>query len=174
MGADGPGIVRLRCSVKKYEWGKVGKESGVARLYANNSGETINADETYAEFWMGTHGSGPSYAVLPAQVNGELRNGDLGRIDAGKRNYCDLVSLKDWIEQNPSVLGDKVLQKWGPNLPFLFKVILKILTFVWYYQYVSEIFIFFLGLWVFTYSVICSLLKLFSSFLVIMHHSIRR
>ncbi|KAL8531995.1 hypothetical protein ACS0TY_008557 [Phlomoides rotata] len=123
MGAHGPGIVRLRCSVKKYAWGKLGKESGVARMYASNSGETINGDEPFAEFWMGTHGSGPSYAVLPAQVNGELRNGDLGGIDGGKRNHCDLVSLKDWIEQNPSVLGDKVLQKWGPNLPFLFKVL---------------------------------------------------
>lgn len=136
MGAGGPGIVRLRCSVKKYEWGKVGKESGVARMYASNSGETISGDEPYAEFWMGTHGSGPSYAVLPAaaEVNGgELRNGDLGRIDGGKRNCCDLVTLKDWIEQNPSVLGDKVLQKWGPDLPFLFKVLLNVLTCVWYF-----------------------------------------
>ncbi|CAA0817274.1 Mannose-6-phosphate isomerase 2 [Striga hermonthica] len=33
------------------------------------------------------------------------------------------VSLKDWIEKNPSVLGDKVLEKWGTNLPFLFKVL---------------------------------------------------
>ncbi|KAI3462545.1 hypothetical protein Pfo_019208 [Paulownia fortunei] len=123
MGADIPGIVRLRCSVKRYEWGKVGKESGVARLYANNSGEDINGDEPYAEFWMGTHESGPSYAVVPVEANGGLLNGGLEREDGRKRNYCDLVSLKDLIEQNPSVLGDKVLQKWGPNLPFLFKVL---------------------------------------------------
>ncbi|KAH6799278.1 Mannose-6-phosphate isomerase [Perilla frutescens var. frutescens] len=121
MGAEFPGIVRLRCSVKRYEWGKVGEESGVARLYANNSGEDIDGDEPFAEFWMGTHESGPSYAAVGA--NGQLRNGGVEREGGRKRNYLNLVSLKDWIEQNPSVLGDKVFQKWGPNLPFLFKVL---------------------------------------------------
>ncbi|KAK6152876.1 hypothetical protein DH2020_012515 [Rehmannia glutinosa] len=121
MGADIPRFVRLKCSVKRYGWGKAGKESGVARLYANNSGEEINGDEPYAEFWIGTHESGPSYAVLPVEANGEFQNGGLE--NGCKRGFCDLVSLKDYIEQNPSVLGDKVLKKWGPNLPFLFKVL---------------------------------------------------
>lgn len=119
MGAEFPGIVRLRCSVKRYEWGKVGEDSGVARLYANNSGEEIDGDEPFAEFWMGTHASGPSTVV----ANCQMRNGGVER-EGGplKRNHYDLASLKDWIEQNPSVLGEKVFHKWGPNLPFLFKV----------------------------------------------------
>ncbi|KAL7090305.1 hypothetical protein ACP275_12G032500 [Erythranthe tilingii] len=103
-GAGGvPGIVRLRCSVMRYEWGKLGEESGVARLYAKNNGDEIDGGGPYAEFWMGTHESGPSYAV-------EASGGSE-------------ISLKDWIQQNPSVLGDKVLHKWGPHLPFLFKVL---------------------------------------------------
>ncbi|KAI3451771.1 hypothetical protein Pfo_008436 [Paulownia fortunei] len=123
MGAGIPGIVKLKCSVKNYDWGKVGKESVVARLHAKNSGEEVDGDEPYAEFWMGTHESGPSYAVVPVEANGGLTNSGLERKDGCKPKYCNLVSLKDWIERNPSVLGDKVLQKWGPNLPFLFKVL---------------------------------------------------
>ncbi|KAL0450012.1 UNVERIFIED_CONTAM: Mannose-6-phosphate isomerase 2 [Sesamum latifolium] len=72
------------------------------RLCAKNTGEESDGDEPYAEFWMGTHDSGPSYVAVSVEANG---------------------GLKDWIEQNPSVLGDKVLRKWGPNLPFLFKVL---------------------------------------------------
>lgn len=128
MGADIPGIVKLKCSVKNYDWGKVGKESSVARLHASNSGEETDGDAHYAEFWMGTHESGPSFAVLPVAVetNGGLRNGSLEGDNGFKRKHCNVVGLKDWIERNPSVLGDKVLQRWGPNLPFLFKVIIPL------------------------------------------------
>ncbi|KAG6412451.1 hypothetical protein SASPL_125130 [Salvia splendens] len=119
MGAEFPGIVRLRCSVKRYEWGKVGEESGVARLYASNRGEEIDGDEPFAEFWMGTHDSAPS-TVVP---NCQIRSAGVEMESGFKRDRFNLVSLKDWIEQNPVVLGDKVFQKWGPNLPFLFKVL---------------------------------------------------
>ncbi|CAN0913657.1 Mannose-6-phosphate isomerase 1 [Linum grandiflorum] len=52
---------------------------------------------------MGIHDSGPSF-VLDAGVIGNN-------------------SLKDWIARNPSVLGDKVFDKWGSDLPFLFKIL---------------------------------------------------
>ncbi|KAL7141697.1 hypothetical protein ABFS83_08G070800 [Erythranthe nasuta] len=122
MGADKPGLVKLKCAVKNYDWGKVGEKSSVSRLYANNSRAEVDADSPYAEFWMGTHDSGPSYAAVP---NGGLTNGDLEeRRDNGfKREKSNSVSLKDWIDRNPAVLGDRVLEKWGPNLPFLFKVL---------------------------------------------------
>lgn len=123
IGVENSGIVKLRCSVKNYDWGKLGNESTVARLYASNSGEEqIEDDHAYAEFWMGTHESGPSYAIL-VEGNGVVTNGDSGEEGGRKRNSSSLVSLKDWIGKNPSVLGDKVLRNWGPNLPFLFKVI---------------------------------------------------
>ncbi|XP_073311214.1 mannose-6-phosphate isomerase 1-like [Primulina huaijiensis] len=123
MGVEDSGIVKLRCSVKNYDWGKLGKESTVARLYARNSGEEqIEDDHAYAEFWMGTHESGPSYAIL-VEADEVVPNGDSEEEGGSKRNGCGLVSLKDWIGKNPSVLGDKVLRKWGANLPFLFKVL---------------------------------------------------
>ncbi|WOH00290.1 hypothetical protein DCAR_0519649 [Daucus carota subsp. sativus] len=94
-------LQRLRCSVQNYDWGRVGYESAVARLYCKNSGVEIDENKCYAELWMGTHASGPSFVV---GENGEQ-------------------SLKSWIENNPGVLGDKVFDKWNTNLPFLFKVL---------------------------------------------------
>lgn len=94
---------RLRCSVQNYDWGMIGEESAAGRLFALNSGEDVEIGRPYAEFWMGTHDSGPSFV-------------DLGR-PAGERR-----TLKSLLEENPSVLGEKVAKKWGTDLPFLFKV----------------------------------------------------
>lgn len=101
----GSGAVRLlRCSVQNYDWGIKGEESAVARLYERNSGEGIGFERPYAEFWMGTHESGPSF--LAAEGEAEAA-----------------VTLKSWVRENPVVLGDKIVQTWGPDLPFLFKVL---------------------------------------------------
>ncbi|KAL3527041.1 hypothetical protein ACH5RR_011697 [Cinchona calisaya] len=116
---EGKGIVRLRCSVKTYDWGRIGRESSAARLYERNCGVEFEEGKPYAEFWMGTHESGPSYvaAVALAEENGVANGG------GGKEGEV-LLSLKDLIEKNPrSLLGDKVYHHWGPNLPFLFKVL---------------------------------------------------
>ncbi|MCE0482350.1 hypothetical protein HAX54_041031 [Datura stramonium] len=108
------GLVRLMGCVKNYDWGRPGKESHVARLYSCNSGDHIDQDKPYAEFWMGTHDSGPSYVVEGARV------AENGLTNGGERKK---LTLKDWIESDPSVLGEKVVKKWGTNLPFLFKVL---------------------------------------------------
>ncbi|KAK3017087.1 hypothetical protein RJ639_007661 [Escallonia herrerae] len=104
-------LVRLRCSVKNYDWGRMGSESRVARMHSLNSGVGVVEDKPYAEFWMGTHESGPSFIIRSAE------NGAAIGLESGS------VSLNSWIAQNPEVLGDKVVKKWGHNLPFLFKVL---------------------------------------------------
>lgn len=96
---------KLRCSVQNYDWGKRGEESQVARLFSLNSGVDFEVDKPYAEIWMGTHESGPSFIL------------ENGNTDAKP------VTLSSWISANPGVLGDKVLKEWGKNLPFLFKVL---------------------------------------------------
>ncbi|KAK8914204.1 Mannose-6-phosphate isomerase 2 [Platanthera zijinensis] len=96
--------LRLRCSVQNYDWGRSGQESTVGRLFARNSGKEIESGKPYAEFWMGTHQSGPSFV-------------ELGRPEAFP------VTLKSWVEENPSVLGEKVVNRWGKDLPFLFKIL---------------------------------------------------
>ncbi|KAI3927544.1 hypothetical protein MKW92_037878 [Papaver armeniacum] len=90
----------LRCTVQNYDWGGIGENSEVAKLSSLNSKVEIEVDKNYAELWMGTHDSGPSFIV-----------------------DSDNLTLKSWITENPSVLGDKVLEKWGTDLPFLFKVL---------------------------------------------------
>lgn len=102
-------LLRLSCSVKNYDWGCKGGGSQVARLAALNCGAEIDPEMPYAEFWMGTHESGPSFV--------EHAKGENGASEASQG-----VTLKSWISRNPGVLGDKVLQKWGYDLPFLFKV----------------------------------------------------
>lgn len=89
--------------MKNYDWGRIGAESRVRRLFEKNSGEVVVNDKPYAEFWMGGHVSGPSVLVEEDEVCG--------------------MSLNEWIEKNTSVLGDDVVKKWGANLPFLFKVL---------------------------------------------------
>ncbi|XP_019707493.1 mannose-6-phosphate isomerase 2 isoform X2 [Elaeis guineensis] len=97
----------LRCSVQKYDWGKLGKDSKVARLFSRNSEAEIEPERPYAEFWMGTHESGPSFLV----------RGESGSPDSKP------VSLRKWILDNPGYLGEKVVHRWGSELPFLFKVL---------------------------------------------------
>ncbi|XP_042477203.1 mannose-6-phosphate isomerase 1-like [Macadamia integrifolia] len=105
--------VRLSCSVQNYDWGRIGEDSEVARLFSLNSGLHIEPSKPYAELWMGSHESGPSFVV----ENGEPDGGSSGF------ESVSLKTLKLWISENPSVLGDKVVKKWGTNLPFLFKVL---------------------------------------------------
>ncbi|KAG9450192.1 hypothetical protein H6P81_010157 [Aristolochia fimbriata] len=102
-----PSLLRLRCSVQNYDWGQIGEESHVAKLFSRNSMEPIDAHKPYAELWMGTHDSGPSFVV-----------------DSGIGDQMGTaVSLKAWLRENPKALGEKVLDKWGGDLPFLFKVL---------------------------------------------------
>ncbi|KAG6493695.1 hypothetical protein ZIOFF_048689 [Zingiber officinale] len=96
--------LRLRCAVQNYDWGRFGEESAVARLFERNSGAEVELERPYAEFWIGTHESGPSF----------VEAGGLGTAS---------VTLKEWIGMNPGVLGEKVEAKWGRDLPFLFKVL---------------------------------------------------
>ncbi|KAJ9147348.1 hypothetical protein P3X46_029522 [Hevea brasiliensis] len=103
-------LLRLRCSVQNYDWGKPGTDSQVARLFSLNSGSKIELDKLYAELWMGTHKSGPSFLL-----ESDVENG------ASIGSQC--ITLKEWIAKNPNVLGDKVFDKWGSDLPFLFKVL---------------------------------------------------
>ncbi|VAH71449.1 unnamed protein product [Triticum turgidum subsp. durum] len=90
-------LLRLRCGVQQYAWGRRGASSLVARL----SGIAADPDPAvpYAELWMGTHPAAPS-AVLPG---GE--------------------PLGAWLARHPAALGPAVAARWAGDLPFLFKVL---------------------------------------------------
>ncbi|KAJ9590035.1 hypothetical protein L9F63_016851, partial [Diploptera punctata] len=83
-----------------YAWGKRGRNSEVALL--NSSGDPdfmIDDNMPYAELWMGTHPNGPSILKGSSQ------------------------KLSEWIVANPESLGYETREKFGVQLPFLFKVL---------------------------------------------------
>ena len=92
-------VMELKGSIQKYAWGKKGSTSLVAQLAKSSGDLEINENENYAELWIGTHPSGQ--AVL---------------VDSGK-------PLAELIKEDPSVLGAKVVERFGPTLPFLLKVL---------------------------------------------------
>eukprot|EP01018_Ginkgo_biloba_P009005 Gb_37331 [translate_table: standard] len=92
--------LRLSCTVQHYEWGRIGEESEVGRLHSLMNKTEIQ-QKPYAELWIGTHDSGHSLVMLDNQV----------------------MRLKDWLQQHPEALGDRVVNIWGIDLPFLFKVL---------------------------------------------------
>ncbi|KAL8161122.1 hypothetical protein V2J09_012611 [Rumex salicifolius] len=146
-------LQKLRCSVQSYNWGRIGPDTAVAKLYAANSGVAVDPLKPYAEFWMGTHESGPSFVVKkrtillnpresqPSDEDVRSAIGDLNgdghakslestldekavlKVNGDGDCGFETETLKSWIQKNPSVLGDRVLEKWGCDLPFLFKVL---------------------------------------------------
>lgn len=92
--------MELDCKIQNYEWGKLGLNSKVASLYKNaNQSFEVNENKPYAELWMGTHPNGPS----------QVRNAE--------------KSLLSVIKENPDYLGSKIIEKFGVDLPYLFKVL---------------------------------------------------
>lgn len=92
--------MELLCKIQNYEWGKKGCNSIITKLIKNNNSRfEIDEHLPYAELWMGTHINGPSVI----KESGE--------------------TLGTFINENPDCLGHKVIQLFGANLSFLFKVL---------------------------------------------------
>ena len=58
-------VVPLIAKPQQYAWGKVGKDSEVAKVL-KAAGQAVDDDKPYAELWMGTHPTAPSAVRLPA------------------------------------------------------------------------------------------------------------
>lgn len=92
--------MELKGAIQTYAWGKLGRNSKVATLFKrNDSSFEIDESRPYAELWMGTHCNGPS----SLKSNGQI--------------------LQEWILSNVNCLGREVIEKFGNELPFLFKVL---------------------------------------------------
>ncbi|CAH8431255.1 unnamed protein product [Schistosoma curassoni] len=91
-------MFRLKCAFQVYDWGKVGVNSEVYKLLSQT--QELDNLKPYAELWMGTHVSGPSFMMDSPSI-----------------------SLDTYISRNPHCLGSKVSEKFGNALPFLFKVL---------------------------------------------------
>ncbi len=86
-------FVQLDNPVQTYDWGS---RSAIAELLDLPNPKS----EPQAELWMGTHALGSS------------------------RRHDDGVSLRDWVAGAPAqCLGPNVVERFGPRLPYLFKVL---------------------------------------------------
>lgn len=107
-------LLRLRGSINDMSWGKPGKSSLVAKLAGEGVGPDFSPDpeHTYAELWMGTHGSGP------ASIYAE----SVSRLPP----LSSIVSLSSLIQAHPEhYLGSATLNKFpkSRDVPFLFKIL---------------------------------------------------
>ncbi len=87
-------VFPIRGAVQNYAWG--GKEFIPKLMGVQNID-----NQPFAEVWLGAHQRGP--AML--KMNGKE------------------ISLKDFIEKNPNVLGERVIKQFGKTFPYLFKVL---------------------------------------------------
>ncbi|KYQ94168.1 mannose-6-phosphate isomerase [Tieghemostelium lacteum] len=98
-------ILPLECISQNYGWGNYGDNSTVARLLKGGCDSfKIEPKQTYAELWMGSHPSGPSKV--------HLSNGSS-------------PLLSEYIKkENPNnILGKEIVERFGGDFPFLFKVL---------------------------------------------------
>lgn len=112
-------VLPLHCSTQQYAWGKVGEESTVAQLQLGfrEKGFKLDPSAPYAELWMGTHPSGPSSVNVDMYSESPLATSEDDLVE-------DRILLSDWIKENPtSVLGKECVERFGSNIPFLFKVL---------------------------------------------------
>jgi len=94
-------VLRMRCEVQQYAWGKLGAASAVAQLaQAGNTDFKLDADKPYAELWMGTHAKAPSKVVLPDD---------------------SVITLSEALERYPELSKGSVTK--AGQLPYLFKVL---------------------------------------------------
>ncbi|GAA5855858.1 hypothetical protein JCM9279_003342 [Rhodotorula babjevae] len=93
-------VFELVCGAQSYDWGKLGKDGSKVSHFAQGLPNfSYDADKPYAELWMGTHPSCPSTLLSSGE------------------------DLKQYLKAHPELLGDKVVRKFGDDLPFLFKVL---------------------------------------------------
>ncbi|KZO93783.1 mannos-6-phosphate isomerase [Calocera viscosa TUFC12733] len=91
-------VFQLQAGVQSYDWGKLGSASKAAE-FAATTGFQVDESKPYAELWMGTHANSPSSI------------------------YPDGPTLLSYVQAHPELLGAKVQEHFGNDLPFLFKVL---------------------------------------------------
>ncbi|CAI7566845.1 unnamed protein product [Penicillium glandicola] len=94
------GVLQLVCECKHDPWGKKGENSFAGRLWSRmpDAGK-LDSSQTYSEMWMGT------YPAVPSRIR-----------STGKL-------LSEHLKENPDLLGNLICDRYGPDIPFLPKVL---------------------------------------------------
>ena len=114
-------------------WGKLGIASKVAQL-AQSGGAAIDAATPYAEFWFGTHSSGPSYICAPGSAppahyvfsKGAKSAGHVAvESTAGVQSVAAFLATPEGRVALGSLPEEYLVADadGGQQLPFLFKVL---------------------------------------------------
>ncbi|KAG9780789.1 mannose-6-phosphate isomerase, partial [Aureobasidium melanogenum] len=94
-------VIQLKCSCNNYPWGKTGGQSLAARLCEKTNPDfKVDESKPYSEMWMGTYPELPTYSLETGQDLQEILN-----------------------KNKEKLIGKKVLDKFGADLPFLPKVL---------------------------------------------------
>ncbi|KAG8761742.1 Mannose-6-phosphate isomerase [Ceratobasidium sp. 428] len=93
-----PPVFRLIAGANSYEWGKIGQNSKAGQYARADPSFKLQDDKPYSELWMGTHSTLPS----------KLQSGE---------------TLHSHLQAHPELIGDAVRNRFGNDLPFLFKVL---------------------------------------------------
>jgi mannose-6-phosphate isomerase len=102
MQVDPRRLLLLKNPVQTYAWGSL---NAIPDLL----GHTPEPGKPHAELWIGAHPKAPSVVLLPAADGGPSQ-------PAG--------TLLEWIQAAPrAMLGEQVVARFGPRLPFLLKVL---------------------------------------------------
>lgn len=89
---------KLINGIQNYAWGKLGGDSVIPSI----AGISPEINTPYAEYWIGTHPTLPSRIIINEKE----------------------ILLSEFIQSAPeSILGNKVVEKFGKNLPYLLKVL---------------------------------------------------
>ncbi|XP_068622671.1 mannose-6-phosphate isomerase [Battus philenor] len=92
--------MELQCKVQNYDWGKLGKDSKVAKLLSSSDPDVqIDLNKPYAELWMGTHPNGPSIIIERKKL------------------------LSEYLKDNVDAVGPVVKKSFGVSVPFLLKIL---------------------------------------------------
>lgn len=120
-------MLKLKCAVQSYAWGKHGSNSIVGRIARKNSHEVAEESKSFeetpfAEYWMGDHANGPSkFNVSPENCAW------LNEPDFIQANQGNTICLSELISLNPATyLGSGYSERFpyaGNGLAFLFKVL---------------------------------------------------
>lgn len=102
----------LQGRIRDYAWGSC---DAIPRLFGSGPAET-----PVAELWMGAHPSAPSYIGDDYGLGAYAPESEPATAETG----ADRQTLLAAIEQRPQeTLGNDVVTRYGPRLPFLLKII---------------------------------------------------
>ena len=95
-------LIALNCPVQQYAWGKKGAQSKVGQLKQYDPQFSLEEDQPYAEYWMGTHCNGPAQCVNPPVALTQLLKDSPDMTSAYPTEYASYKATVRWHPREAS------------------------------------------------------------------------